>query len=744
MRFFIFLLLLPYLSFAQQDSLTSLELEEALIVEQKVKAKDPIAHENLSKEQIRKLNSGVDLPVMLENQVSVVATSDAGAGVGYTGLRIRGSDASRINITINGIPINDAESQQVFWVNMPDIASSASGIQIQRGIGTSSNGSGAFGASINLNTIDIEQKPFLSLLNTFGSFNTWRHNVQAGTGLKGSGNLKWFAKGRLSSIKSDGYIDRSQSDLKSYYVEGGILHKNHNLRVLAFGGKEITGQAWYGVPRARILNDTAGMLAYAANNGLSPTQTQNLLNSDRRYNHYLYKNQVDNYGQSHLQAHWNFYISDKIILRNSLHYTKGGGFYEEFQDTTSFSDKTELSFYGLSSPLVSRANIIRRRWLDNHFYGWVGNVNYKVNKTEMTLGWGWHHYHGKHFGEVTWANVMPVLPGHRYYDDDAYKGDFNVYGQVNQRFGKNISAWVDLQYRNVAYKFVRESDATKADTVMHFFNPKVGISFDLGKNHQIYSFVGLSHREPNRNDFVQSSRQSSPKAEQMLDVELGWRSSLRNNKIGQLVGGINLYHMLYRNELVLTGEVNDVGAYNRTNIPKSSRTGVELTCQYQPVKWLHFGINATFSHNIIDSFTTFIDNWDTWGQTPETYRSTPLSFSPNVLAGMELGVHLFANKAPTSIVFNNRFVGRQYLDNTGSIARSLDPYFVTDLRISSDVWKSKWCQIRLRASIRNIFNNQYESNGWVYRFLSGGAEQSLDGLYPQAGTHGLVSLEMFF
>ncbi|MBC7922565.1 MAG: TonB-dependent receptor, partial [Ferruginibacter sp.] len=512
--------------------------DEVVVTATSATEKSAIAYTNVSRAELNKQNLAQDLPVLLNFTPSAVTTSDAGAGVGYTGLRIRGSDATRVNVTINGIPYNEAESQGTFFVNLPDFASSVNSLQIQRGLGTSTNGTGAFGASLNIQTNALRKEPYAEVNNSFGSFNTWKHTVMLGSGLVDG---KFTFDGRLSKITSDGYVERASSDLKSFYLSGGYYGKKSMLRLNVFSGAERTYQAWNGVP-------------------------ESLLTTNRRYNAFTYDNQTDNYQQDHYQLHFSREMGSHWQLNTALHYTRGRGYYEEYQEGQALAD------YGMADivirdSVIRQTDLVRRLWLDNHFYGATFSLNYDSrSKLTAHVGGGWNQYQGRHYGEVVWARFAGNQPGRqRYYENDATKTDFNLYAKAFYQLAKPLNAFVDAQVRTVGYSFLgfnRELANVQQSVDLVFFNPKAGLTLTLNPRSQIYASLGMGNKEPNRNDFTQSSPESRPEAESLRNLEAGYRLQTR-----ALGFSANYYLMNYKNQLVVTGQINDVGEYNRTNIP---------------------------------------------------------------------------------------------------------------------------------------------------------------------------------
>lgn len=720
-------------------------LETVVVNATRVGDENGVAYSNISKNDIEKLNVGQDLPVLLNFQPSVISTSDAGAGIGYTGIRIRGSDATRTNVTINGIPVNDAESQGVFWVNMPDLASSVQSIQIQRGVGASANGAGAFGASVNIQTDNISEKSFFEFNNSYGSFNTWKNTFKFGTGHIKKENMKghFALEGRLSRLTSDGFIDRAKSDLKSYYLSGGYFSDKTIIKFVAFSGKEKTYQAWNGVPESRLRNDVAGMQNYIIRNGLDNADAQNLLNANARtYNAYTYNNQIDDYQQDNYQA---FFIQsiDNWDFNVAVHYTKGRGFFEQYRK----NDKLEnynLANVVIGNQTINRTDLIRRRWLDNDFYGTVFSANYQKDKIDFTLGGAWNTYQGKHFGEVIWAKYMSNGDiRHRYYDNDATKKDFNIYAKINYEWIQSkLNTTLDLQYRNVQYNFLGLANdnfgirTINQDADFNFFNPKLAVNYKFDTKTNVYASFSVGNKEPNRDDFTQSSLQSRPKNETLLDYEVGFRKQIKS--FGFQVNG---YLMDYQNQLVLTGQVNDVGGYTRQNIAKSYRLGIETELSWKISPHLSWTMNATLSQNKIQNFKEFTDDFDNGGQIIKDFSNTDIAFSPTIIAG-----NVFEYKPFKSFTIGlmSKYVGKQYLDNTSNENRKLDAYFTQDIRLNYS-WQPKFAsEINFNLLINNVLNERYESNGYTFNYISGGERVVENFYFPQAGTHFLLGLGVKF
>lgn len=713
--------------------------DQVIVSATRVDGKSPTTFTTLNKLTLQKQNFGQDLPIALNWTPSLVTTSDAGAGVGYTGLRIRGSDATRINVTINGIPVNDSESHGVFWVNTPDLASSTQSVQVQRGVGTSTNGAGAFGASVNLQTNTRNDVAYADLINSFGSFNTRRHTISFGTGLI---NDKFVFDGRVSQINSDGYIDRASSDLKSYYLSGGYYGKKTMIKAIVFGGKEITYQSWYGVPESRLNNDPAAMLETAASEGWNQEQTNNLLSSGRTFNIYTYENQVDNYAQDHYQLHFSHRLTESLTANAALHYTYGRGFYEEFRYDDDFEN------YGLSDVVIggetiSSTDLVRRRWLDNDFYGVTYSINYEKGKLNSILGGALNEYDGDHFGQITWAQVSTVPKDYQYYFNNGKKDDFTIYWKNNYQLAEKITGFVDLQYRRVSYlasgKENKQFDFS-VDERFDFFNPKVGLTYAASDEQQWYASYAVGNREPVRDDFIDAPAGTTPRPETLRNVEAGWRYRKNN-----LTLNLNYYLMNYKNQLVPTGELNDVGAIVRANVDDSYRTGVELEGSIRIGPRILWNANLTLSQNKIRNFNEVMydygANFDEYTEIVTTYTNSEISFSPNVIAGSGL---LYVPVKNVEVGLLTKYVGKQYLDNTSNANRSIDSYFTNDLRLTYSAKPSFMRELSVSLLANNIFNTQYSSNGYTYGYLGGTTEYRQNFYYPQAGRNYIAMVALRF
>jgi iron complex outermembrane recepter protein len=662
--------------------------------------KDPVTYSNLSADDLRNENQARDIPFLLLNTPSVVATSDAGTGVGYSALRIRGTDPTRINVTINGVPFNDSESHEVYWVDIPDIVSSTDNIQIQRGVGSSTQGAAAFGANINFQTMALNPLPNVAFNASAGSFNTWKTSLNAGTGLI---NDHFSMDVRLSKIHSDGFIDRAFTDLASAYVSGGYFSKKNIVRATFFTGKERTYQAWGGVPSEMLV-------------------------TNRTFNPYTYKDEVDDYLQNNAQIHWSGQPRPDLGFTVALHYTGGSGYYEQFRDDEDLSDYL-IQPVIFNGDTVSESDLVRRKWLRNDFFGGVYSLNYQRKSLTLTAGGGANKYAGDHFGRVIWAEYFSgANPDHEYYFSRGLKTDINQFVKVNYQFLPKAGLYADLQYRMVDYRITGVdddlSDITQAHRY-HFLNPKFGISLDIADNQRSFISYAIAHREPTRGNFTDAPDDQMVRPETLRDLEAGYRLEAR-----PVAASLTFYWMDYTDQLILTGEINDVGAPIMVNIPSSFRTGIETSLQVNPLESLQVELNMTLSRNRIRDFTEYVDDWDTWGQRSSALGTTDLSFSPEVIAG---GRITWLIPGDLRLMLDSRYVGRQFIDNTSSEERSLDPYWINNISMSWTLKPKKLQELVLFFQVNNLFNHQYETNAWVYSYYSGGSRYKMDGYFPQAG-----------
>ena len=686
----------------QQDTTKTQQLDEVLVKAVRVDADSPITHSNVSKAEIQKRNLGQDVPILLNYLPSVVTTSDAGAGIGYTGIRVRGTDATRVNVTINGIPYNDPESQGTFWVNLGDIASSTESIQLQRGVGTSTNGSGAFGASLNLLTDVFSEEASAEISNSFGSFNTRKHTVKLSTGLL---NDHFEFSGRLSKIDSDGYIDRAFTDLKSYFLQGIYKDENTLIKALTFGNVERTYQAWYGL-------------------------TKEELEEDRRQNPYTYDNETDNYWQDHYQLHWNQRYNNNWSTNLGLNYTKGKGYFEQYKEEEAAADFSNL--------IEDDSDVIVRRWLDSDFYVLNANVVYKKNALEVISGISYSSFTNDHFGEVIWGSDLApnTQIRDRYYDGDATKNDFSVFSKATFKLAPKFTGFVDLQGRFVSYKTNGiNSDLNEfvTDADFSFFNPKLGLTYKSSEKNSYYVSYARANREPNRDDFKAGVTEN----ETLNDIELGWRYA--NNKVNV---NTNLYYMFYQNQLVLTGELDDVGSPIRATSGESYRLGLEVDANIAFNSKFSTSLNVAVSQNKNQDFTTSLD-----GEFVNL-GDTNISFSPELVIGNAIN---FMPTKNLQISFLSKFVGEQYMGNIDSENSKLDSYFVNDLNVNYQIKPNKlFKSIIFSGLVNNVFNKKYVSNGFYGTYDDTwsvpGQTTTLDysGYYPQATINFLLGMTLKF
>jgi len=705
-------------------------VDEVIVYATRAGSNTPVAFQNIEKKEISAFNFGQDLPILLGNSISAVSTSDAGNGMGYTALRIRGTDMTRINVTINGMPLNDPESHNVFWVDLPDFATSTDNIQIQRGVGTSTNGASAFGASINLQSAHLKTEPYAEFNSAAGSFSTFKNTLSFGSGLM----KKHFSlDARISKLSSDGYIDRATSDLFSYYISGAYTSGKDLLRVNVFSGKEKTYQAWDGVPSTildtnRTYNGTGAYF-------------------DASGNLQYYDNETDNYRQTHYQAIYSHEFSKKLFLNASVHHTRGEGYYEQYRESDDLADygivadKAFSANYDENADTIytNSADLIRQKHLANTFTGITWSLNYHLNRLQSSLGGSWNTYNGNHFGEVIWSEYTGNIdPGHEWYRSKGLKDDFNVFVKTEFDLTEKFNTWVDLQYRKIDYSIDGIDDDTRditQDHTFNFFNPKLGISYQVSEKQNTYASLSIANREPNRDNFVDADpAQPVPQHETLYDAEAGY--SLNTSQFSL---NANLYYMFYNDQLVLTGEINDVGAPVMVNVPVSYRTGIELAAKILITNKLKWESSVTLSRNKIKSFTEYIDDWDTWGQIAVEHSNTDLAYSPSAIASSAISWQAF-KKFNVSLI--RKFVGKQYIDNTQSNDRKLDSYFVDNLLVNYTINPNFCKEIGFSLMVNNLLNQEYESNAWVYRYSYDSTRQKMDGYFPQAGINFMAGISV--
>lgn len=715
------------LSAQEKEAVDSLEgtkvvLDEVLVQAVRVTNESPVTFTDLRKEEIAPRNLGQDIPVLMNYLPAVVTTSDAGAGVGYTGIRVRGSDATRVNVTINGIPYNDAESHGSFWVNMPDFASSTESLQLQRGVGTSTNGTGAFGASLNLLTDAVSEEAYAQVSSSIGSFNTLRNNIKFSTGLL---NDHVEISGRLSRITSDGYIDRASSELDSYFLQAAYKDENTLLKALIFGGHEITYQSWYGFEAAYVE-------ALGANPDIDENRTFNVSGAyfDDDGQLRFYDKEEDNYRQDHAQLLWNQQLSDTWSTNIAFHFTNGRGYFEQFREDDDFAT------YGFEPLIVNgetlnTTDLVRRRWLDNEFYGTVFSAKYHKDKVDLIFGGGWNSYQGAHFGEVIWARYASQSNlRDKYYDDDSNKSDFNIYTKANYSLNEKWSLFADLQYRRVGYS-ANGDDTGLVDDTFRFFNPKAGLVYDLNANNNFYFSYAVANREPNRNDY----ENGNPKPERLNDFELGWRYVSPKFQLNA-----NAYYMRYKDQLVLTGELNDVGGPLRANVGDSYRTGLELDAN------ILLGETFRISPNIALSSNKNVDFVFQRNGRLENLGNTHIAYSPNVVFGNRLAYTPMEN---LQLSFLTKYVGEQYMGNIDSEGSVLEAYTQSDLNVRYTIeFGSVLESITFSGLVNNIFDADIISNGYFYTYDDDSTGSVITyegaGYYPQAGINFLLGATVRF
>lgn len=718
------------LNLTSENQKADIKLERSTIMEEAViitstRASDeiPTTFKNISRKELATINTGRDIPYLIESTPSVVVTSDAGAGVGYTNIRVRGTDITRINVTANGIPVNDAESHGVWFVNMPDFASSVENLQIQRGVGTSSNGAAAFGASINFQTQSLKAEPYAEVNNSYGSFNTWKNTVSAGTGLMRG---KFAIDARLSRISSDGYMDRASSDLQSFYFSAGYYGKKDILKFITFSGKEKTYQAWTGVPSS-------------------------LLETNRTYNpsgeyydaygklHY-YDNETDNYQQDHYQLHYSHEFNQNWNANAALHLTKGYGYYEQYKDDTKYS-KYGLPNYTHNGDTLKKTDLIRRKYLDNDFYGATISTNYDSHKKlQASFGGGWNKYDGNHFGNIIWMQYAGVIPNnYEWYRSTGVKTDWNAYAKAYYKLTSKLSLYGDLQFRGIKHTIEGIDDNLRTITQehsYHFFNPKAGLSYKLSDKNQFYASFAIANREPNRSNFVDANPGVVPNPERLQNIEAGYH--FNSNSVAVAING---FYMNYKDQLVLTGNINDVGDPVMMNVAKSYRMGIEASVNWRICKKINWELNTTLSRNKIQDFTETIFDYDNYVATIRSLGKTDISFSPNVVANSNLSWEALKN---FTLTLQTKYVGKQYIDNTSSNDRKLDAYLVNNLRMNYTLDVKKLPELNFIFGVNNLLDKKYISNAWVGRDIEGGEIVTYDGYFPQAGRNFMIGLNMKF
>ena len=709
-------------------------MNEIIITSLRANERSAVTYSEVKKEEIEKRNVGQDIPYLLTGTPSFIVTSDAGNGVGYTNFRIRGTDANRTNVTLNGVPLNDAESHGTFFVDFPDLASTLSFLQIQRGVGTSTNGAGAFGASINMQTEGTSSKAYADITSSYGSFNTNKNTIKAGTGLI---NNVFAFDARLSNVTSDGYIDRAWVDMKSYYFSAGYYTPKTTIQFLTLGGKEKTYQAWNGVDAEKLKTDR--------------TYNDLGLYYDNEGNIHFYDNQTDNYNQYHYHLHWLQQLNPNLFFNATAHLTRGIGYYEEYKLDRKYAE------YGLTPAIIGsdtlkKTDLVRQKWLDNYFYGLIYNLNYQKRNLNFSAGGALNRYDGDHYGKVIWVrNANQLDMSKKWYENTSTKDDANIYAKLNLETFKNLFTSIDVQYRYINYQMNGRDDKydevnkTMRDITQehtyHFFNPKLGLTWQINRSNDIYGSYSISHREPNRDNFTEAGPNERPTYETLYDTELGYHF-----KSTLFSAGINLYYMKYKDQLILTGKISEIGEPLTKNIPDSYRSGIELVIGIKPSRWLDWNGNLTLSRNKIRNFVEedveeYDADWNYIGVRNNQLGTTDIAYSPNVIMNSIFTFHIHK----WDIGFYSNYVGRQFIDNTSDKERSINPYFVNNISLNYSLPLMKIKELQLQLLVNNVFNEKYETNGytWYSCYLDGKRYNELR-YFPQAGTNFLAAVRLKF
>ena len=699
------------------DSTKVYQLNEVVVSAIQARKETPVAFQNLTAKQLEANNAGQSMPYLFAGTPSLTITSDGGNGVGYATMRIRGTDADRINFTVDGVPLNEAESQQVFWVNMSDFAASVDQVQIQRGVGTSTNGSAAFGATVSMQSQKPALKPYAEVTTSAGSYSTFLTTVRGGTGMLQD---HFIFDARYSNVQTDGYIERARVDMNSYYASAAYYNRETMIKFQTIGSAEVSYQAWNGVDAS-------------------------MLKTNRRYNNCgvyvedgitkFYQNQTDNYWQHHYHVLGTHKFNDQMDLNLTLHYTDGKGYYEDYKANARYSAYKLPDFTGMDGTIQKRTDLVRRKWMRNDFYGGLFRLKYQNKTLQTILGSSINNYIGDHFGRVIWVKTAANMPepDYEYYRNRGKKLDYNAYLKSSFRFLGSFNTYIDLQYRGIDYRIDgsddKAGDNLHVDRHFSFFNPKAGVSYDRN-GHNAYISFAVAHREPNRKNFTENGPSAQPTSESLYDWEAGYSYATSRFR-----AGINLYYMNYRDQLILTGKISEIGEQLTSNIRDSYRTGIELSCATQLSACFRWEGNVTLSRNKIRNFIEYVDtydaDWNELSQTVNVLGTTDIAFSPNMIVNSLFEFRL----KNASASFSSAYVGRQYLDNTSSQIRSLNPYFVSNLRVGYTFYLSFMKELNVDLSINNLFNEQYETNGWVWSYLLAGERQQDCGYFTQAGMH---------
>lgn len=724
------------------DTAKVVRLQNVEVTATRATKSTPVAFTNVSKQQIAELNHGKDIPFLVSSTPSVLTTSDAGAGIGYSAMRVRGTDATRINVTANDIPMNDAESHSIFWVNTPDFASSLEDIQIQRGVGTSTNGAGAFGASVNMRTQRFSMNPYAEMSGTYGSFNTNKETFKVGSGLIGG---HWNFDARFSHIASDGYRDRASSKLHSYFAQAGYFGGQTSVRFITFGGKECTYHAWDGISKSDLTDNRK----YNPNGEIK--RDGKVIG--------FYDDQTDNYRQTHYQLIWNQGIGANWHWNLGLHYTDGFGYYQEYKNARTLKEYG-LEPFMVGDNKVKKSSLVRKKNVDSGFGGAVFSLNFAKGSLNTIFGGSFNSYANDHYGNVIWVEnyLLPLDPSHEYYRNKGKKNDFTIYWKASNTLWQSLRIYADMQYRHIGYKITGDNDkwdwtaspehlqVLNVDEKFDFFNPKVGLIYDFNKHNTAYASFSVAQKEPTRNNYTDGLFTVHPKAEKLFDWEAGYTFSS-----DRFTAGVNFYYMKYKDQLVLNGKLNEIGEAMAENVPDSYRMGVELQAGVKITEWLRWDLNGTFSRNRIKDYVGYVSNYEasTWNdlytQTAVEKGSTTIAMSPSFIGNSVIAFNLKGFSAQ----FTSQYVSRQYLDNFENKEDSLDPYFVSHLNLAYTFKLPHVKAITIGCTVYNIFNEKYETNGYsqTCALVSADGSYKLSSdprFYPMAGTNVLAHLTFSF
>lgn len=727
---------------SKADTAKVVRLQNVEVTATRATKSTPVAFTNVSKQQIAELNHGKDIPFLISSTPSVLTTSDAGAGIGYSAMRVRGTDATRINVTANDIPMNDAESHSIFWVNTPDFASSLEDIQIQRGVGTSTNGAGAFGASVNMRTQRFSMNPYAEMSGTYGSFNTNKETFKVGSGLIGG---HWNFDARFSHIASDGYRDRASSKLHSYFAQAGYFGGQTSVRFITFGGKECTYHAWDGISKADLTDNRK----YNPNGEIK--RDGKVIG--------FYDDQTDNYRQTHYQLIWDQGIGANWHWNLGLHYTDGFGYYQEYKNARTLKEYG-LEPFMVGDNKVKKSSLVRKKNVDSGFGGAVFSLNFAKGSLNTTFGGSFNSYANDHYGNVIWVEnyLLPLDPSHEYYRNKGKKNDFTIYWKASNTLWQSLRLYADMQYRHIGYKITGDNDkwdwtaspehlqVLNVDEKFDFFNPKVGLIYDFNKHNTAYASFSVAQKEPTRNNYTDGLFTVHPKAEKLFDWEAGYTFS--NDRF---TAGVNFYYMKYKDQLVLNGKLNEIGEAMAENVPDSYRMGVELQAGVKITEWLRWDLNGTFSRNRIKDYVGYVSNYEasTWNdlytQTAVEKGNTTIAMSPSFIGNSVIAFNLKGFSAQ----FTSQYVSRQYLDNFENKEDSLDPYFVSHLNLAYTFKLPHVKAITVGCTVYNIFNEKYENNGYsqTCALVSADGTYKLSSdprFYPMAGTNVLAHLTFSF